>query len=47
MRLMLIEDDPVFIKTLSDRLQDEGHTTHEFQDPEEALQVLRRAPLDQ
>ena len=47
MRLMLIEDDPVFIKTLSDRLQDEGHTTREFQDPEEALEDLRRAPGDQ
>ena len=47
MRLMLIEDDPVFIRTLSDRLQDEGHTTREFQDPEEALEDLRRAPGDQ
>jgi two-component system sensor histidine kinase ChiS len=47
MRLMLIEDDPVFIKTLSDRLQDEGHSTREFLDPEEALEVLRRAPGDQ
>ena len=47
MRLMLIEDDPVFIKTLSDRLQDEGHSTREFQDPVEALEVLRRAPGDQ
>lgn len=44
---MLIEDDPVFIRTLSDRLQDEGHTTREFQDPVEALEVLRRAPGDQ
>ena len=44
MRLMLIEDDPVFIRTLSDRLQDEGHTTREFLDPEEALEALRRAP---
>ena len=47
MRLMLIEDDPVFIRTLSDRLQDEGHTTREFLDPEEALEALRRAPGDQ
>ena len=47
MRLMLIEDDPVFMRTLSDRLQDEGHTTREFQDPEEALEDLRRAPGDQ
>ena len=44
MRLMLIEDDPVFIRTLSDRLQDEGHTTREFQDPEEALEDLRSSP---
>ena len=44
MRLMLIEDDPVFIRTLSDRLQDEGHTTREFLDPDEALEALRRAP---
>ena len=47
MRLMLIEDDPVFIRTLSDRLQYEGHTTRDFQDPEEALEALRRAPGDQ
>ena len=47
MRLMRIEDDPVFIRTLSDRLQDEGHSTREFLDPEEALEVLRRAPGDQ
>ena len=47
MRLMLIEDDPVFIRTLSDRLQDEGHATREFLDPEEALEALRRAPGDQ
>ena len=47
MRLMLIEDDPVFIKTLSDRLQDEGHTTREFLDPEVALEDLRMAPGDQ
>ena len=47
MRLMIIEDDPVFIKTLSYRLQDEGHTTREFLDPEEALEALRRAPGDQ
>ena len=47
MRLMLIEDDPVFIRTLSDRLQDEGHTTREFLDPEVALEDLRRAPGDQ
>ena len=32
---------------MSDRLQDEGHTTREFQDPEEALEDLRRAPGDQ
>jgi len=44
---MLIEDDPVFIRTLSDYLQDEGHSTSEFQDPVEALEVLRRAPGDQ
>ena len=44
---MLIEDDPVFIRTLSDRLQDEGHSTREFLDPEEALEALRRAPGDQ
>ena len=47
MRLMLIEDDPVFIRTLSVRLQDEGPTTREFQDPEKALEDLRRAPEDQ
>ena len=47
MRLMLIEDDPVFIRILSDRLQDEGHSTREFLDPEEALEDLRRAPKDQ
>ena len=47
MRLMLIEDDPVFIRTLSERLQDEGHSTREFLDPEEALEMLRRAPGDQ
>ena len=44
---MLIEDDPVFIRTLSDRLQDEGHTTREFMDPEEALEDQSRAPGDQ
>ena len=44
MRLMLVEDDPVFIRTLSERLQDEGHSTREFLDPEEALEDLRRAP---
>ena len=33
---MLVEDDPVFIRTLSERLQDEGHSTREFLDPEEA-----------
>ncbi len=44
---MLIEDDPVFIRTLSVRLQDEGHSTRESQDPVEALEVLRRAPGDQ
>ena len=44
---MLIEDDPVFIRTLSDRLQDEGHSTREFLDPEEALDTLKRAPGDQ
>jgi len=41
---MLVEDDPAFIRTLSDRLQDEGHPTREFQDPVEALEVLRRTP---
>jgi len=44
---MLIEDDPVFIRTLSVRLQDEGHTTREFQDPEDALEDLRRTPGNQ
>ena len=47
MRLMLIEDDPVFIRTLSVRLQDEGHTTRQFLDPVEALEDFRRAPEDQ
>ena len=47
MRLMLIEDDPVFIRTLSDRLQDDGHSTREFLDPEEALEALSKAPEDQ
>ena len=47
MRLKLIEDDPVFIKTLSDHLEDEGHTTREFLDPEEVLEVLRSARGDQ
>ena len=44
---MRIEDDPVFIRTLSNRLQVEGHATRKFQDPEEALEFLRRAPGDQ
>ena len=44
---MLVEDDPVFIRTLSERLQVEGHSTREFLNPEEALEDLRRAPGDQ
>ena len=47
MRLMVVEDYPVFIRALSDRLQVGGHATREFQVPVEALEVLRRALGDQ
>ena len=46
MRLMLIEDDRIFLQTLCERLRNEGHHPEAFDGTRKAYKALEHSPGD-